>query len=503
MTPITPSLLYNHLTCPHRVTMDAFADPALRGEPSPFIQLLWERGSAVERDTMSGLGQPFLDLSGLRGDEKEAATRAALARGEPLIYSGRLSVDDLLGEPDLLRREPSSGLYIAIDIKSGAGSEGGDDDDDGTLKKKYGVQLALYTDLLRRLGLSAGDYGFIWDVRGRETRYELHQALTRDPDNTIWNLYLNCRLAVQTTLSAPGGQGVTTPAAASVCKQCVWRKVCLDEVQRCDDLSLIPELGRAKRDSLVVQFPTVADLAASDPARFIQGKKTPFPGVGPPTLRKFHARARLRAAGAAARPYLTAPVDFVPRPATELYFDIEDDPMRDIVYLHGFVVREAGDNATERYVACWAQDATDAAERAAFADAWQFMQQHRDALIVYYSKHERTKYRKLAEKHPGICSVAEVDQLFSLPRSLDLYYDIVHGGSEWPTMDFGVKTLAKYLGFSWRDTDPSGASSIEWFDRWVQERDPALRQRLLDYNEDDCRAMRVVLDAVRGLEVRE
>ena len=76
MTPITPSLLYNHLTCPHRVTMDAFSDPALRGEPSPFIQLLWERGSAVERDTMSGLGQPFLDLSGLRGDEKEAATRA-------------------------------------------------------------------------------------------------------------------------------------------------------------------------------------------------------------------------------------------------------------------------------------------------------------------------------------------------------------------------------------------------------------------------------------------
>jgi predicted RecB family nuclease len=503
LNTITPSLLYNHLTCQHRVTMDAFADPALRGEPSPFIQLLWERGSAVERDTMSGLGQPFLDLSGLHGDEKEAATRAALARGEPLIYSGRLSVDDLLGEPDLLRREPSSGLYIAIDIKSGAGSEGGDDDDDGTLKKKYGVQLALYTDLLRRLDLSAGDYGFIWDVRGRETRYELHQPLTKDSLNTIWNLYLNTRLAVQTALAAPGGQGVTTPAAASVCKQCVWRKVCLEQILQANDLTLLPELGRAKRDAMITQFPTVADLAASEPARFIRGKKTDFPGVGPSTLHKFHARARLRAAGAAARPYLTAHVDFVPKPVTEVYFDIEDDPMRDLVYLHGFVVREGGDNGSERYESFWAEDVTDAAERDAFAGAWQFMQQHREALIVYYSKHERTKYRKLAEKHPGICTVADVDALFVLPRSLDLYHDVVRSRSEWPTMDFSVKTLAKFLGFAWRDTDPSGAASIEWYDRWAREREPALKQRLLDYNEDDCRAMRVVLDAVRELEVRE
>jgi len=69
-------------------------------------------------------------------------------------------------------------------------------------------------------------------------------------------------------------------------------------------------------------------------------------------------------------------------------------------------------------------------------------------------------------------------------------------------MDFSVKTLAKHLGFEWRDSDPSGASSIEWFSRWAETRDPKLKQRLLDYNEDDCLAMRVVLDAVRTMDVR-
>lgn len=45
----------------------------------------------------------------------------------------------------------------------------------------------------------------------------------------------------------------------------------------------------------------------------------------------------------------------------------------------------------------------------------------------------------------------------------------------------------------------TGAPSIEWFDRWVTTRDPAIRQRILDYNEDDCKATRVLLDGIRAL----
>lgn len=174
---ITASQLYSHLTCPHRVAMDAFEDPARRDPVSPFVELLWERGSAYEADVIRGLGLPFLDLSGLQGEAKEAATREAIARGETLIYNGRLTVDELLGEPDLLRGEGEG--YAAIDIKSGAGEEGGDEDagEDGKPKKTYGVQIALYTDLLGRLGVSAGRYGYIWDVHGAELRYDLDAPL--------------------------------------------------------------------------------------------------------------------------------------------------------------------------------------------------------------------------------------------------------------------------------------------------------------------------------------
>ena len=82
---------------------------------------------------------------------------------------------------------------------------------------------------------------------------------------------------------------------------------------------------------------------------------------------------------------------------------------------------------------------------------------------------------------------------------MDLYFDMVLPATEWPTRDYSIKTLAKFLGFQWRDTHPSGTASIEWFHRWVESGDLVIRQRILDYNEDDCRATRVLLDGVRAM----
>jgi hypothetical protein len=52
--------------------------------------MLWERGAADEEAVIGGVGTPFLDLSGFHGDEKERLTTEAVARGEPLIYGGRI-----------------------------------------------------------------------------------------------------------------------------------------------------------------------------------------------------------------------------------------------------------------------------------------------------------------------------------------------------------------------------------------------------------------------------
>jgi predicted RecB family nuclease len=68
--------------------------------------------------------------------------------------------------------------------------------------------------------------------------------------------------------------------------------------------------------------------------------------------------------------------------------------------------------------------------------------------------------------------------------------------------DHSIRTLAKFLRCHWRDNNPSGAASIEWFNQCVVTTgDGAIKQRILDYNEDDCRATRLLLEGNRGLSV--
>ncbi|WP_407180418.1 TM0106 family RecB-like putative nuclease [Bradyrhizobium sp. STM 3562] len=151
------------------------------------------------------------------------------------------------------------------------------------------------------------------------------------------------------------------------------------------------------------------------------------------------------------KPYLRAPIRLDPF-SLELFFDIEVDPLRRV-----------------------------------------------GAGIYYYSKYERTIYRKLQEKYPDVCTPEDIEQLFDPRRAIDLYGDVVLKATEWPTRDHSIKTIARYLGFGWRDTHPSGAASVEWFDRWCRERDPMIKERILAYNEDDCRATRILLDGIRAL----
>ncbi len=484
-------MLYNFVQCPHRVTMDLFGDPALRDKASPFVQLLWERGSLYEKEVIEGLSLPFTDLSRYAREEKEQQTLEAMNRKEPLIYSARIKFGDLLGDPDLLRLE--TGGYVAGDIKSGAGEEGGLDDEVGKPKIRYAVQLGVYTDILQQLGRSAGRRAFVWDIHGDEVPYKFDETYGARNPRTLWQDYQEAIVEVRRILS---GAAKSLPAYSAACKNCVWYTACLKQLSDSDDLTLIPGLGRSKRDVMIDRIPTISDLAAAKPAGFITGEKTVFNGIGPDSLEKFIARARLISNKGAA--YLTAPLS-LPVIDKELFFDIEVDPLRDICYLHGFLERTGSGNNTERFIAFFADEQTRESEEKAFQDAWAYIKEVQPAAIYYYSKYERTIYRKLRKKYPDVCSEQDIEDLFSSPRTVDLYFDVVLMATEWPTRDYSLKTLAKHLGFAWRDTHPSGAASIEWFDRWVKTRDTATRQRVLDYNEDDCRATRVLLDGIRAL----
>jgi predicted RecB family nuclease len=490
MKLISGSMLYDAVHCPHRVSMDAFEDAGLRDEPDAFVELLWENGLRHEEAIVATLGADIESLLDLEPEEKEARTRAAIARRAPLIYNGRLSHGDLVGEPDLLRLNGE--FYVAGDIKSGSGFSG--DEEAGKLKKQYAAQVAHYTHLLELCGFSDGSReAFVVDRHGNTVPYILNAPMNTKTAQTWWDYYQALLLQIREILAL---EAQSHAALSAVCGLCHWSSRCDETLREIDDLSLIPDLGRSKRDSMFGSVQTVAALAATDVEQFVTGKKTAFAGIGPDTLRKFKERAILLSTPGAAA-YKKSEYD-LPATEREIFFDVETDPFRDICYLHGFVERNPATGET-KFLPCFARAATDEAEEIAFKEAWDYLSAQRGSVAVYYySSYERTTWTKLAEKYPNVCSKDDVLALFGSPHLIDLMA-VVTKHTEWPTNSRSIKVLAKYLGFRWRDAKPSGAGSIEWFNRYIETADIAIKQRILDYNEDDCLATGVLLDGLKRL----
>ena len=119
---ISASMLYDLVQCPHRLFLDIFEDSTKRDPVSTFVKLLWEKGINFEKEVVQNLDRFFLDLIPHPGSQRLRLTHEAMDSGQELIYGGRLAIDDLIGDPDFLRKKGCG--YIAGDIKSGAGLEG-------------------------------------------------------------------------------------------------------------------------------------------------------------------------------------------------------------------------------------------------------------------------------------------------------------------------------------------------------------------------------------------
>jgi uncharacterized protein len=354
----------------------------------------------------------------------------------------------------------------------------------------------LYTDLLQSIGKGVpGRRAFVWDGRGEIVEYALNDAQGPRTPETWWQLYERVKAEA---LSIVQQTAQTLPALTSDCGLCHWKSHCRKIIEAKSDITLIPELGRSRRDTLAQEFGTVHDLANCNPEDYRTKKEsTIFPRIGMKMLQKFQERARVKI-DPEPKPYMKTAVS-LPDLGRELFFDIESDPMAGVCYLHGFVVRENGDSNSERFLGFMMNENSREEEERVFAEALEFIRSSQPCAIYIYSKYERTVWKQLAERYPAVASVAEIEELYAHENMVDLYYDVVYRHMVWPTHNHSIKTLAQYCGFTWRDDHPSGAASIKWYQDMCRTGDMGLRDRILKYNEDDCRAMRVLADYIRAL----
>lgn len=492
---ITSAHISFHSICPCRNHLDEFGDRTRRAATSAFSEMLWTHQQQLQGEALAELGNVLRIESGSL-QERLDATAAAMSEHTPLIYQGCVTANGRLASPPLFQWAGSG--YRAVIVKTGKAF-----DEAGRPLSSCALALAHATSVLDDAGLSDGSgVGLVLTGAGGMVECDLNAPSNSTANALSWmDLYRADTLP--SVAAIVEGRCTPRPALSALCKQCPWSEVCVASVVESNDLSLIAELGRAKRDVMLPHFPDLKALAAANLEDYAVGKKkTIFRGIGPATLAKYQLRAKLLTTPGAT-PVATGPI-MLPDVPHAVMFDIEDSPVRDFVYLHGFVEAPAGCDLSNLVVRpCLAKDLSPAAEESAFKEAWTYMKSvlaRGDTALFYYSPHEHVVYRELASRYPAVCSVDEVDALFADPLVVDLYTTVVRPHTEWPLPDKSIKTLAKYLGFNWRDTDPSGANSIEWYEQWIATGDEAKMERLVVYNTDDNIAVVVLLNALRAMQ---
>lgn len=484
------------------------------------------------------VGDHWTDLPGdVPGDDDEAATLDALARGATLVWGAALPGDPASGRRGLrcaLAAVPGGGYapvlvvnHKVVDPSRGRSSSPAlvtrlldwNPAPDPTLRLRRHPgdldRLAHAWRLLETLGHAATrPVGAVLGLgSGRSVVHDLDPVLPAADRNHA------------TRLAVVRGEVGTAPSRIGECRTCPWWEGwddhgtrvegCRDRLLALDDVSLVVGGGhvgplRATGISTVAQLAAVetgAGGAGYGAARPADWNGEPFADAV--------LRARAHRAGRVVVPKVARPG--IARADVEVDVDLESH-LDDGAYLWGalLTVRD-GRPALElvggegyRAFATWAR-LPDADEGRAFGEFWGWLTAVREGARAAGRTFRAYCYSRSAENAwmlssatrfgpegtvavvEGVPSVRAVRDFVSSSAWVDVHEAVTTQFVS--TAGMGLKVVAPEAGFSWRDAEAGGEASLGWY-RDAQaargrERD-AGRARILAYNEDDVRATRAV-----------
>lgn len=84
-------------------------------------------------------------------------------------------------------------------------------------------------------------------------------------------------------------------------------------------------------------------------------------------------------------------------------------------------------------------------------------------------------------------------------RMVDLH-PIVKNSVVLPARGYGLKKIAPFVGLKYSAANAGGAQSIVWFHKYQENpKDTAVVSELLQYNREDCIAMKYLEEWLRNL----
>lgn len=456
--PITASEVYQYARSAFALWCTHHAPPTERDAPTGFQELLLQRGREHEERVLAARYPGLAPIPA-----STDATLDAMRAGARAIAGAALAVEGLEGRADVLERRDDAPSafgayhYVVKEIKLAR-----------NLRAEHRLQGAFYNHVLGRLqGYTPRTFVLV-NGDGAETTFAYDEK-------ALLEVLARIRAIRAGERAAPiYGAGIWPWEA--------YTDRCAIEA---DDVSLVDGVGPALRGSLVAAgFATVRALAQAR-----EDALAAVPGVGPARQR----RLPVSADALARRVHVKLADVSLPSAPVEVFLDLEgtselvgDGEIEPIDYLIGALVRRGGE---ERYLPFVAHGLDEEGAMMRAFVAW--LEGEPDAILYHWHHYEATHLRKLAERHGFVDAWRELIQ----PRLRDLHRDATRAFA-FPTYGTSLKKIAPYAGFAWRHKDVNAMESIALYLDYA--RDPARNadklQKVLDYNEDDCRATLVVKD---------
>lgn len=172
----------------------------------------------------------------------------------------------------------------------------------------------------------------------------------------------------------------------------------------------------------------------------------------------------------------------LPETDVEVYLDFEGLPDENFIYLIGLIIKHGG---TERQFSFWADTKED--EEAIFVQLFETLAPFDNFTVYHYGSYETQALKRLNRKFDNRYE-DEVNWLLEKSVNiLSFFSSTIYP----PTYTNELKDIARFLGFRWSEQDASGIQSIVWRKRWELSHEVEYKNKLVQYNLEDCLALKL------------
>ena len=257
------------------------------------------------------------------------------------------------------------------------------------------------------------------------------------------------------------------------CQICEFQNDCLAKLKERDDLSLLAGL----KPKEILQKNNRGLFSVKQLSYTFRPKKNPY--------RKRKYLPELKALAIRDEKVFIQEIPDFKKVTTEVFLDFEGIIDRGLIYLIGVILKV---DDTESEYSFWADDF--APEESIFIKLIELLEPLDDFIVYHYGSYEIQVLQRIAK----IIQQEYKETLVTIIKNSYNLLDIFTHNVYPPVYSNSLKEIARFLKFEWTEKDASGLQSTVWRYYWEMSKDEFLKHKLIQYNIEDCKALKIVKD---------